>query len=180
MEALFGDEISFHNTQVFFNPHKRTQKPYWHRDMQYSPIPDERQAQELANMLSLHVRIPLVKETGLKLLPGTHKRWDTDLERDVRFERGGHQHSENLPGATTLHLEPGDVLIFNAQMIHRGIYNKDECRKALDLCLGRPHHLTTPFLDSENFPNEEELAEIKYPQWFQTALQTSKQAQSSL
>ncbi len=178
MESLFGPEISFHNTQVFFNPSKPEQKPYWHRDMQYSPIADEVQAAELPNMLSLHVRIPLTEETGLKILPGTHKRWDTELERKVRLELEGHTQDEDLPGANTLHLMPGDVLIFNAQMIHQGIYCNDESRKALDLCLGAPHPLTTPFLDTAVLPNEDELAGIKHPQWFQRALLASKQVQS--
>ena len=40
LECMFNTDIYFHNTQLFFNPHNQTKKPYWHRDLQYSPIDD--------------------------------------------------------------------------------------------------------------------------------------------
>ena len=72
------------------------------------------------------------------LVPGSHARWDTDLERDVRLERSGHRSWEDLPSATMFALNPGDILIFSAHMLHRGTYEGNSGRLSLDLMLGKP------------------------------------------
>ncbi|MEO0395990.1 MAG: phytanoyl-CoA dioxygenase family protein [Cyanobacteria bacterium P01_A01_bin.137] len=169
LERMFDKAIYFHNTQLFFNPYQNGKQPYWHRDLQYSPIDDAVQAAEQHNMLSLHVRIPLVAEKGVELIPDTHTRWDTELERNVRFELKGHANHETLPGSVLIEIEPGDVLIFSAQMIHRGNYALNPVRKALDLCLGSPHPLVLGFLDKTGLPNDSELEHIDNNQWYALA-----------
>ncbi|ASP49762.1 phytanoyl-CoA dioxygenase family protein [Cognaticolwellia beringensis] len=169
LESMFGSEIYFHNTQLFFNPLNSKRLPYWHRDMQYSPISDDIQKAEQKNMVSLHIRIPLVKEKGVEIIPGTHKRWDTDLERDVRFELNGHQNNEELPNAILIELDVGDILIFSSQMIHRGNYELNDSRKALDLCVGQYHHLSFNFFDKQVLPTEKEIELIKNNQWYSCA-----------
>jgi hypothetical protein len=131
--------------------------PYWHRDLQYSPIDDAALAAEHRNLLALHVRIPLVAEKGIELILGPHKRWDTELERQVRLELNGHRNDEALPGAVLIRLEPGEVRIFSAQMIHRGNYRLNESRKALDLCVGKYHPYTAQYLDESTLPTADEL-----------------------
>lgn len=169
LKNMFGSGIYFHNTQLFFNPSNKERLPYWHRDMQYSPIDDEVQSAEQSNMLSLHIRIPLVQEKGVEVVIGSHKRWDTELERNVRLEQKGHKNSEPLPNVKLVDLTPGDVLIFNAQMIHRGNYELNTTRKALDLCVGKYHPLTSEFLDKRVLPKNEELAHIANNQWYKLA-----------
>ncbi|MFG6103541.1 phytanoyl-CoA dioxygenase family protein [Leptothoe sp. EHU-05/26/07-4] len=169
LESIFKTDIYFHNTQLFFNPHDKEKRPYWHRDLQYSPIDDNVQAAEHNNMLSLHVRIPLVAEKGVELIPETHKRWDTELERNVRFEQNGHRNYESLPGSVLIELEPGDVLIFSAQIIHRGNYALNPTRKALDLCVGKPHPLVESFLDPTDLPTDEEIKHIQNSNWYDLA-----------
>lgn len=169
LEQIFNTDIYFHNTQLFFNPYKEEKQPYWHRDLQYSPIDDAVQAAEQHNILSFHGRIPLVAEKGVELIPDSHTRWDTELERNVRFELNGYQNHEALPGSVLIELEPGDVLIFSAQMIHRGNYALNPARKALDLCLGRPHPLITGFLDKAGLPTEEEIQHIRNRPWYELA-----------
>lgn len=173
---VVGDGLYFHNTQLFFNPFENKRVPYWHRDLQYSAIDDAALAAEQANLLALHVRIPLVPEHGLELIPGTHKRWDTDLERDVRLELNGHHNGEALPGAVLIGLEPGDVLIFHAQMIHRGNYLRNDSRKALDLCIGKPHPLTLPYLDKNTLPTEAEMNCIDQAGWYHAAWSLARAA----
>lgn len=168
LEQLFGQGIYFHNTQLFFNPHGEKQ-PYWHRDLQYSPIDDSTQATEHQTILSLHVRIPLLPEKGIELIPHSHTRWDTALEHNVRFQINGHRNSDALPGSVLIELAPGDVLIFSAQMIHRGNYALNSDRKALDLCLGKPHPLVAGFLDSTGLPTDAELEHIHQQQWYTLA-----------
>ena len=166
LENMFGSEIYFHNTQLFFNPLNTKRLPYWHRDMQYSSIADNLQKKEQHNIFSLHIRIPLVKEKGLEIIPKTHQRWDTELERDVRFQLNGHNNNESLPNAKLIDLDVGDILIFNAQMIHRGNYLLNKSRKALDICVGKYHHLSFQFFDKDVLPNEKEFKLITNKQWF--------------
>jgi ectoine hydroxylase-related dioxygenase (phytanoyl-CoA dioxygenase family) len=171
VDGMFGEGIYFHNTQLFFNPFENRRLPYWHRDLQYSPIDDMAQAREQSALLSLHVRIPLLREQGVELIPGTHRRWDTPLETDVRRERNGRRNSDDLPGAMLVTLEPGDVLVFDAQMIHRGNYAMNKERKALDLCVGRPHPFILRYLDESVLPAEDDIALIRNKVWFQRARQ---------
>ena len=174
LDNVFGEGLYFHNTQLFFNPTNKARLPYWHRDMQYSPIADELQASELLNMLSLHVRIPLLDETGVELIPGSHKRWDTELERKVRFELDEYENSETLADSKLIALSQGDLLIFNAQMLHRGNYALNHERKALDLCIGKPHPLSIDLLDKSVLPTSQELTQLDNPSWFQAAYQLGK------
>ena len=169
IDNMFGAGIYFHNTQLFFNPSNKARLPYWHRDMQYSPIADAIQSDEQHRMLNLHVRIPLVQEKGVEVVTGSHKRWDTELERNVRLELNGHKNSEPLPNAVLIDLTPGDVLMFNAQMIHRGNYELNPTRRALDLCVGKYHPLASASLDEQVLPKEEEMNNIANNQWYKLA-----------
>jgi ectoine hydroxylase-related dioxygenase (phytanoyl-CoA dioxygenase family) len=143
--------------------------PYWHRDMQFSPIADKLQQAEQANILALHIRIPMIKEKGVELIPGTHQRWDTELEGNVRFEINGHSNHEQLPDAELIDLKPGDILIFNGQMIHRGNYQLNAKRKALDLCVSKNHSLTNQFLDKSVLPSDDEMRLLNNSEWFELA-----------
>ena len=173
LENMFGPDIYFHNTQLFFNPSNRERLPYWHRDMQYSPIKDAVQSDEQSKMLSLHIRIPLIEEKGIEVVSGTHRRWDTELERNVRFELEGHKNSEPLPNSELMDLARGDILIFNAQMIHRGNYKLNLARKAFDLCVGKYHPLASGFLDPLVLPTEEEIDNITNNKWYRLAREIS-------
>ena len=173
VETAAGPGIYFHDTQLFFNPADPDRRPSWHRDLQYSPLEESVQKAELGRLTSLHARIPLIPEAGLELVPGSHRRWDTEEERQVRLELEGRRSTEALPGAVLPELEPGDLLLFHAQMLHRGNYD-GENRKALDLCLGTPHPHTAPFLDPENLPSAEELRRIRNPGWYERALRVAE------
>jgi ectoine hydroxylase-related dioxygenase (phytanoyl-CoA dioxygenase family) len=169
MERIFGNELYFHNTQLFFNPFDHKRLPYWHRDLQFSPLDDAAQAREQRSLVSLHVRVPLARETGLELIPGTHQRWDTELESNVRFERNGHKNSEELPGAVVVELDPGGIVVFDAQMLHRGNYHLNKTRKALDICIGKPHPFTEKYLDENILPGEQEMKSISNNLWYTRA-----------
>jgi len=109
---VFGDSLYFHGTQMFFNPLDGRRRPYWHRDLQYMSYDETRQRALLSELCNLHVRMPLRSERHFMLVPGSHARWDSELERDVRLESSGHHSWEELPSATVFDLEPGDTLIF--------------------------------------------------------------------
>ena len=54
-------------------------------------------------------------------------------------------------------------------MIHRGNYNLNPVRKALDLCLGNPHPLVSRFLDTTGLPTDLEIEHIDNNQWYALA-----------
>ncbi|MGB1237906.1 MAG: phytanoyl-CoA dioxygenase family protein [Pseudomonadales bacterium] len=168
-DHAFNAAFYFHNSQLFFNPSDERQIPYWHRDLQFSQVSEQQQIQAQADMLSLHIRIALIEETGIALIPGTHRRWDTREERAARYG----DHSVNcpvLPGEQLITLQAGDVLLFDAQMIHRGHYSAQHQRLALDLCVGTKHALTAGFLDKTVLPSTDELSLLANPRWYQRAL----------
>jgi hypothetical protein len=111
------------NSQLFFDPVNPEQKNYWHRDMQYTGMSDKEIQHSMGNDMALHFRIPLRDEPGIELVPGTHYRWDNELEYQVRHQLDGHTNWENLPGGKILALQRGDLLVFSANIIHRGLYS---------------------------------------------------------
>ena len=120
----------FMGTQLFFDPYDKNKKNYWHRDTQYHLSLDE-QKEALEGPQVLHFRIPLKNERGIELVPGSHKNWDTEEELDVRLEQDGKRQHDPLNNTRVIELERGDLLVFSANMIHRGIYGND--RFAFDI-----------------------------------------------
>ena len=168
---LFGEQLHFHGTQMFFNPLGGHRRPYWHRDIQYMGCAESEQQALLGQLCNLHIRIPLRPERSFMLVPGSHARWDTELERDVRLERSGHGSWEELASARPFDLQPGDVLLFSAHMLHRGSYQGNSDRLSLDLMLGK-HHPRAPALpDTDQLPTPDELARVRCPRWYECALE---------
>jgi Phytanoyl-CoA dioxygenase (PhyH) len=128
---LIGAPPRFLNTQLFFNPEDPARKPYWHRDVQYFPISEEEQHLLMQRQSVLHFRIPLAPDPGMEFIPGSHARGDTELERATRLELDGRRNFEELPEAVRVPHSPGDLLIFSAHLIHRGVYDLD--RRSLDI-----------------------------------------------
>lgn len=169
LTAVFGDGFYFHGTQMFFNPLDGRRRPYWHRDLQYMSYDETRQRALLSELCNLHVRMPLRSERHFMLVPGSHARWDSELERDVRLESSGHHSWEELPSATVFDLEPGDTLIFSAHMLHRGTYDGNNGRLSLDLMLGKSHPSMPMTLELQELPTASELVGLRHPQWFARA-----------
>jgi hypothetical protein len=166
---LFGEELCFHGTQMFFNPLGGARKPYWHRDIQYLPCDEPQQAALLSELCNLHIRVPLRPETGFLLVPGSHARWDTDIERAVRLELSGHSNWEDLASARAFDLEPGDVLIFSAHMLHRGTYAGNTERLSFDFMLGKPHSRMPSRLGRDQLLEPNELLKVRQPRWYERA-----------
>nr|PJZ92028.1 hypothetical protein CH379_15445 [Leptospira ellisii] len=128
---FLNSNARFLNTQLFFDPEEGTKRPYWHRDVQYLGAEEEEQKNIIRRDGVLHFRIPLREDPGLELIPGSHTRWDTPLEFDTRMERNGRRHSDELPGSIRIPHSPGDLLVFSAHTIHRGVYGSD--RSSFDI-----------------------------------------------
>ncbi|HEY0710659.1 MAG TPA: hypothetical protein VGG33_27900 [Polyangia bacterium] len=103
------------------------------------------------------------------LVPGSHARWDTDVEREVRLELSGRNHWEELSSARAFDLRPGDVLIFSAHMLHRGTYEGNAERLSLDLMVGEPHDRMPSHPNLDQLPDRHELQMVRRPQWYERA-----------
>lgn len=163
---VIPESAVFMNTQLFFNPQTENQKNYWHRDPQYH-LTIEQQKEVLKGPDVLHIRVPLKDEPGIEVIPGSHVGWDTTEEQAVRLEQDGHVNSEDLTAGFKVPLQVGDVLLFSANMIHRGLYGLD--RFALDLLYFKQDAELLKFVDQDCLPNEQEMEELNNPSVFSNA-----------
>jgi hypothetical protein len=98
--------------------HEQTKKDWngdWHRD------DGDRE---------VHVRVALVAEDCLAIVPGSHLRADTGEELHIR--KGADRASDAMPNATRIVLDAGDACIFDACTIHRATYRREPVRRTID------------------------------------------------
>ncbi len=157
----------FMNTQLFFDPVNKQQKNYWHRDPQYHLSLDQQKA-ALSGPEVIHCRIPLVDEPGIEFIPASHKNWDTEEELKVRLEQDGCRNSDDLLMAEKVKLAAGDLLVFSANMIHRGLYGND--RLALDILFCEVDPKLAEFISDECLPSAEILSELENAACFEACL----------
>ncbi len=163
IDSVIPATPAFMNTQLFFNPVNIEQKDFWHRDCQYD-YDVEDQMKVIQNTQVVHLRIPLFDEHGMELVPGTHKRWDNEEEYNVRQEEKGRVSSENLSSGKKINLAAGDILVFAADMIHRGLYGLD--RLALDMLVFDSVGDYVDYVDDDCLPSDDMLDEIDNPRIF--------------
>ncbi|MGB1262430.1 MAG: phytanoyl-CoA dioxygenase family protein [Cognaticolwellia sp.] len=163
VETIISNTPAFMNTQLFFNPVNPKQKDFWHRDCQYDhDVAGQKIAIQETQVL--HLRVPLFDERGMELVPGTHKRWDNEEEFNVRQEEKGRLSSDDLSTGKKISLAAGDLLVFSADMIHRGLYGLD--RLALDILVFDPAGDFADYVDDDCLPDSAILAEIDDPRLF--------------
>lgn len=163
IDTLIPTHPAFMNTQLFFNPVNPQQKDFWHRDCQYDhDIEGQKKAIEETQVV--HLRVPLFDERGMELVPGTHKRWDNDEEFAVRQEQKGKVSSDSLSTGKSIKLAAGDVLVFSADMIHRGLYGLE--RLALDILVFDSAADFVDYVDDDCLPEASMLDDIDDPRLF--------------
>lgn len=167
IDALIPVDPAFMNTQLFFNPVNPKQKDFWHRDCQYD---HDIEGQKLAIQETqvLHLRVPLFDELGMELVPETHKRWDNEEEYNVRQEEKGRTSDEALSTGRKIKLSAGDLLVFSADMIHRGLYGLD--RLALDVLVFDPSGDFVDYIDNDCLPERSMLNKIENPRIYINSL----------
>ena len=163
VDALIANNPAFMNTQLFFNPVNPAQKDFWHRDCQYDHDL-EGQKNAIAQTQVVHLRVPLFDELGMELVPETHKRWDNEEEFNVRQEEKGKVSSDDLSTGKKIRLAAGDLLVFSADMIHRGLYGLD--RLALDILVFDSAGDFADYVDDDCLPDSSMLDEIVEPRLF--------------
>lgn len=154
-ESLIKDGPAFMNTQLFFNPHNQGQKNYWHRDIQYGGMSISEQKRGLITSIVPHFRVPLADEPGIELVPGSHVTWDTDDEHDVRMEQNGKKNHDPLSSGKAIRLKRGALLVFSANMIHRGLYGGD--RFAFDIMFCDPNQDLLRYANADCLPHKTQL-----------------------
>jgi len=159
------EQPRFLNTQLFFDPKNKTQHNYWHRDIQYVGIDEEDQKEAIKTQNVVHFRIPFKKELGIELIPKTHRKWDTTEEYEVRNSLNNKKPSDPLENGKLIELERGDLLVFSANMMHRGIYGNDRLSLDVIYCDNDPAILA--FRDKNNLPITSELTAFKNNSIFQ-------------
>lgn len=126
-----GDE---HLVMELFNMLVRPEKDFelrWHRD----DIPAEAMPQEEIERLgkpAYHAQynFALWEDDSLIVVPGSHKRARTDTERNADpFEK-------MMPDQLIVKLEPGDIVFYNNNILHRGAYSANKERMTLHGSVG--------------------------------------------
>ncbi|KEQ61807.1 phytanoyl-CoA dioxygenase family protein [Aureobasidium melanogenum CBS 110374] len=103
----------------------------WHRD----DISPEVSAQEELTRLQepmLHAQwnLALYPDSSLVVVPGSHKRPRTEEERCADpFEN-------DLPGQMVVKMDPGDIIFYNNNILHRGVYSSEAERMTLHGSMG--------------------------------------------
>jgi len=163
VEQVLPSACAFMNTQLFFNPVNSSQQNYWHRDSQYHLSLKDQQA-ALFGPQVIHFRLPVFDEPGVEVISGSHQAWDNEQELAVRLEQDGHQHHEPLERGTSLPLSAGDLLVFSANMIHRGLYGGD--RLSLDVIYCDDAIELLQFVKPACLPNAKQMSQLEKPQAF--------------
>ena len=158
LAPIFPQAPRFLNTQLFFDPHQRNQNNYWHRDVQYTGLNEASQRSVILQQNVVHCRIAMRPERGIELIAGSHQRWDSAEEYAVRMGKPPYRPHDDLPHATQIALHTGDVLLFSANMLHRGLYGQN--RLAFDIIYCDDHPDLLAHRSDHTLPNAAQLATL--------------------
>lgn len=103
----------------------------WHRD----DIPPTATAEEEMERLgrpafSAQWNLALYDDASLVVVPGSHKRARTEVEREAD------PYEKVLPGQLVVQLRAGDVAFYNNNILHRGVYDSGKERMTLHGSVG--------------------------------------------
>lgn len=103
----------------------------WHRDdIPPQVSPEEEQARLNKPILHAQWNLALYSDASLIAVPGSHLRARTDVERSADpFEN-------KLPGQVAVKMNAGDVVFYNNNILHRGVYSSNVERMTLHGSMG--------------------------------------------
>lgn len=169
VQLLPFNEPAFMNTQLFFDPVNPDQENYWHRDAQYH-LSIEQQKNALDGPEVLHFRVALKDEPGVELVPGSHKHWDSEEELSIRLEQSNKKNHDDLTTGFSVPLKKGDLLVFSANMIHRGHYGNERMSLDILFCEAQPEFFE--FADVDCFPDQATIEKLENPIAMRNAVRT--------
>jgi len=104
----------------------------WHRDdIQPTATAAEEEAVLSEPVWHAQWNLALFEDKSLVVVPGTHKRARTDAERKADA------YEPKMPGQRVVHLKPGDLMFYNNNILHRGVYDSAVERMTLHGTMGR-------------------------------------------
>lgn len=103
----------------------------WHRD----DIPAAASAEEELERLrqpafSAQWNLALYDDASLVVVPGSHRRARTEVEREAD------PYEKEIPGQLVVELKAGDVVFYNNNIFHRGVYDARKERMTLHGSVG--------------------------------------------
>lgn len=103
----------------------------WHRDdIPADATPDQEMDRLARPAFHAQYNFALWHDDSLVLVPGSHRRARTDVERTAApFEK-------SLPDQLVVTLEPGDIAFYNNNILHRGVYDSKKDRMTLHGSVG--------------------------------------------
>ncbi len=103
----------------------------WHRDDIPPETPPEDELIRLQEpMLHAQWNLALYPDASLVVIPGSHKRARTEMERHAD------PYEDDMPGQKIVKMEPGDILFYNNNILHRGVYDCKNERMTLHGTMG--------------------------------------------
>jgi hypothetical protein len=106
----------------------------WHRDdIPASASPEEERAKlkgEGEPYVHAQWNLPLFDDDSLIVVPGSHARPRTDAER------AADPYADDMPGQVTVALKAGDVVFYDNNILHRGVYDPRKERMTLHGSVG--------------------------------------------
>ena len=103
----------------------------WHRDDILPTATAEEEMERLGHE-AWHTQwnLPLYEDESLVVIPGSHKRPRTTIERNAD------PFAKELPGMLVVKMNPGDIVFYDNNILHRGVYSKDKERMTLHGSVG--------------------------------------------
>ncbi|MBI4530360.1 MAG: phytanoyl-CoA dioxygenase family protein [Candidatus Latescibacteria bacterium] len=128
---------------MLVNPAKHDYEIGWHRDLVRADLPPEEEVAELVKLQhGVQWNTALYDEACLHIVQASHLRPKTEEEREIVFSRP----KDPMPNQMAVELRAGQGVYYNANLLHRGVYRKDQQRETLHCCMGsvdgallRPH-----------------------------------------
>lgn len=127
VEKLLGPDLIVNNASILaYNPGV-TYKLGWHRDV--IQIPEDEIEDRLFSKDRFHnsvqINLPLIRESALEIVPGSHNRPNTP-EEDAAFAGTKHYApvDAEMPNGMRVNLKAGQAVLYNNNLIHRG-YSTD-------------------------------------------------------
>jgi hypothetical protein len=133
LQAIYGHAPLFMQMNYYVDPAGAGWPGVWHRDCQFFAGGDEERvkaavAAEAHPPRDVHMHIPLAPTQATEVVPGSHDRYDTPEELDVRMNDST---ADRMPGRLPLQLNPGDLAFFHVNSIHRGMYLHGVLRRTI-------------------------------------------------
>lgn len=103
----------------------------WHRDDIPPDVTPQQEFERLKEpMVHAQWNLALYDDASLIVVPGSHKRAKTDMERSAD------PYEDDMPGQKVVKLGAGDLLFYNNNILHRGVYDSKTERMTLHGSMG--------------------------------------------